>query len=143
MRRWRSQVAGAMAEAGEAALRQLSAAIAALEFLLQRLGVALEHAVGGDAESVLQLEDIAKVIEQGQSEAGIAAQLDRHTRKSGLQTGSIVSGHDLADALPQQDKRLVFHPVLPTRIAETCGPIVRQALALVEGAQRQKTRLRW
>jgi len=44
----------------------------------------------------LDAEELAELIEQGQSEAGIAAQLDLYFRKSGLQSGdqSQQHGHD-------------------------------------------------
>src|SRR5258708_308796 len=78
--------AGAMAEAGKTALRQLRAAIATFQLLLSRLGALLEDAVGGDADGVLDLEELAEFIEHGQSEAGIAAQPDLHAGKGGLQS---------------------------------------------------------
>ena len=60
--------AGAMAEAGEAALRELGAAIAAFEPLLPRLGTTLENAVGGDAEvHTGDAEELAELVEQGRA----------------------------------------------------------------------------
>jgi hypothetical protein len=60
-------------------------AIAALQLFLPRFGTALEDAVGGDAEGILDGEELAELVEQGQSEAGITAQLDLHAWKRGLQ----------------------------------------------------------
>jgi len=52
------------------------------------LGAAQEDRVGRNAQCVLDAEELAELIEQGQSEAGIAAQLDLYFRKSGLQSGT-------------------------------------------------------
>ena len=46
----------------------------------------LEDAIGGDAEGVLDLEELAELVEQGQGETGVAAQLDLHAGKCGLQS---------------------------------------------------------
>ena len=56
----------------------------------------MEDPVGGDAEGILDVEELAELIEQGQSEAGIAAQLDLHAGKRGLQTRHQAQqhGHD-------------------------------------------------
>ena len=53
--------------------------------------------------------------------------------------GIFVAGDDLIDALPQQRDRIMTHTVLLTRVAETCGQPAGQMMALIEGAQRQKT----
>jgi len=85
-----------MAEAGEAALRQLRAAIAPLQLLLPRFGAVLKDAVGGDAEGVLNAEELAELVEERQSKSGVAAQLDLHPGEGGLQTrqDSQQHGHD-------------------------------------------------
>ena len=75
-----------MTKAGEAALREFRATITALQFFLEGLGAALEHAIGRNAQYVLDSEELAELIEQRQSEAGIAAQLDKHAGKSALQS---------------------------------------------------------
>ena len=53
--------------------------------------------------------------------------------------GVFVSGDDLIDALPQQRRRIVLYAVHLTRVAEVFGPIPRQMMALIEGAQGQQT----
>jgi hypothetical protein len=80
--------AGAVAEAGKATLRHLSTAIGTLELFLPRLCVLLllEDAVGEDAGGVLDSEEFAELIEQRQSEAGIAAQFDGDVSEGSLQT---------------------------------------------------------
>ena len=78
--------ASTMAKTGEAALRNSSATIAAGQTFLPRLGAALEDRVGGNAQCILDSEKLAKLIQERQSETGIAAQLDRHARKSGLES---------------------------------------------------------
>ncbi len=75
-----------MAETGEAALWDLGAAIAAGEAFLPQLGSAVEDRIGSNAQCVLDAEKLTELIQQRQSETGIAAQLDRHARKSGLQS---------------------------------------------------------
>jgi hypothetical protein len=64
---------GAMAEAREAALRDLRPPIAPLQLLLARFGAALEDAVGRDAKSILDAEELAELIEQRQGKPGVAA----------------------------------------------------------------------
>src|SRR5581483_9963800 len=85
--------AGAMAEAGEAALRQLRATIAPLQRLLQGLGMALKNRIGRDAESVLNAEELAELVQQRQSKPGIAAQFDRYSGKRGLQARNQAGQH--------------------------------------------------
>ena len=75
-----------MAKTGEAALRDLGAAIAVGEAFLPPLGSAVEDRIGGNAQCVLDAEKLAELVEQRQSEASIAAELDGHARKSGLQS---------------------------------------------------------
>ena len=53
--------------------------------------------------------------------------------------GVFISGDDLIDALPQQRGRVVLHAVRLTRVAEAFGPVPRQMMALIEGAQGQQT----
>ena len=53
--------------------------------------------------------------------------------------GVFVAGDDLIDALPQQRERVVTHAVVLPRIAEACGPVAGQMMALIEGAQGQQT----
>ena len=57
--------AGAMAEAGEAALRELGTAIAVLQLFLPRFGALFKDAVGGNAESILDVEELAELVQQG------------------------------------------------------------------------------
>src|SRR5713226_1800802 len=75
-----------MAEAGKAALWELRTTIASLQLFLPRFGALLEDAVGGDADGILDLEELAELIEQRQSKTGIAAQLDLHAGEGRLQT---------------------------------------------------------
>jgi hypothetical protein len=53
--------------------------------------------------------------------------------------GIFVSGNDLIDALPQERRRIVLHALFLTRVAEAFGPVPRQMMALIEGAQGQQT----
>jgi len=53
--------------------------------------------------------------------------------------GIFVPGHDLIDALPQQRQRIMAHAVILARIAQACGPVAGQTMALIEGAQGQQT----
>ena len=64
----------------------MGAAIAPFQPLLSRLGATLEDAVGGDAEGILDVEELAELVQQGQSETGVATQFDFHAGESGLQT---------------------------------------------------------
>jgi hypothetical protein len=50
------------------------------------LGTTLEDAIGRDAESIGDREELAELIEQGQSKTGIATQLDLYFGKGRLQT---------------------------------------------------------
>ena len=50
-----------------------------------------------------------------------------------------VSGDDLVDALPQQPQRVVTDAMVLPRIAEVIGQIAGQMMALIKGAQGQKT----
>ena len=77
---------GAVAEAGETALRELGTAIAALQLFLPRFGTLFKDAVGGDADGILDVEELAELVEKWQSEAGIATQFDLHVGEGGLQT---------------------------------------------------------
>src|SRR5271157_3134605 len=88
--------AGAVAEAGKAALRELRAAIAPLQLFLPRFGALLEDAVGGDADGILDAEELTELVEKWESETGIAAQLDLHAGEGGLQVGYQAQqhGHD-------------------------------------------------
>src|SRR5205823_10346382 len=56
--------AGAVAEAGKAALRKLRAAIAPFQPLLPRFRAMLEDAVGGDAEGILDRKELAELVKQ-------------------------------------------------------------------------------
>jgi hypothetical protein len=47
-----------------------------LQLLLPPLGATLEDAVGGDAESIGDSEELAELVEQRQSKTGIATQFD-------------------------------------------------------------------
>jgi len=53
--------------------------------------------------------------------------------------GVFVSGDDLVEALPQQRQRVVLNAILVPRIAEQLGQLAGQTMALIEGAQGQKT----
>ena len=75
-----------MAKTGEAALRYSGASIAAGQAFLPPRGAALKDCVGSNAQGILDAEKLAELIEQRQSETGIAAQLDGHARKSGFQS---------------------------------------------------------
>src|SRR5579863_3362328 len=75
-----------MAKTGEAALRNSRAAIAAGETFLSWLGAALKDRVGSNAQCILDAEKLTELVEQWQSETGIASQLDRHAGKSGFQS---------------------------------------------------------
>src|SRR5580693_6434332 len=75
-----------MAKTGEAALRNFGATIAAGQTFLASLGAAVEDRVGGNAQCILDVEKLAELIQQRQSETSIAAQLDGHTRESGFQS---------------------------------------------------------
>src|SRR5438128_1258018 len=140
---------GAMAEAGKTALRHLGAAIAAFQPFLPRFRTTLKDAVGGNAESILDLEELAELVQQGQSKTGVATQPDLHAGEGDLQQGIVaqtigiigvfVSGDDLIDALPQQRWRIVLHALFLTWVAEAFGPVPSQMMALIEGAQRQQT----
>src|SRR5271157_571920 len=48
-------------------------------------------------------------------------------------------GDDLVEALPQQRQRVVLNAILVPRIAEQLGQLAGQTMALIEGAQGQKT----
>src|SRR5256885_1250395 len=87
---------GAMAEAGKTALRHLGAAIAAFQPFLPRFRTTLKDAVGGNAESILDLEELAELVQQGQSKTGVATQPDLHAGKGGLQSRHQAQqhGHD-------------------------------------------------
>jgi hypothetical protein len=52
-------------------------AIAPLQLLLSRFGALLENAVGGDAEGVPNAEEPAELVEEGQSDTGIAVPTSR------------------------------------------------------------------
>ncbi len=78
--------AGAVAEAGEAALRELGAAIAPLQLFLPRFGTLFKDAVGGDADGILDVEELTEPMEKWQSETGVATQFDFHVGERGLQT---------------------------------------------------------
>ena len=73
-----------MAKTGETALRNSGAAIAAGQTFLSRLDPALKDCVGSNAQRILEAEKLAELIEQRQSETGVAAQLDGHAGKSRL-----------------------------------------------------------
>ena len=75
-----------VAEAGEAALRELGTVRAALQLFLPRCGALLEDAVGGDADGIRDVEELTELVEKWQSEAGVAMQLDPHAGEGSLQT---------------------------------------------------------
>ena len=60
------------------------------------------------------------------------------TQTAGI-IGIFISGHNLVNALPQQGQRSVAHTVVLSWIAQACGPVASQMMALIEGTQRQKT----
>ena len=70
--------------------------IAPLQLFLPRFGTLLEDAVRGDAEGVLDAEELAELVQQRQSKTGIAAQLDLHAGEGRLQTRHQAQqqGHD-------------------------------------------------
>lgn len=74
-----------MARTGEAALWDFDVAIAAGETFLPPLGSAVEDRIGSNAQCVLDTEKLTELVEQRQSDASIAAQLDGRARKNGLQ----------------------------------------------------------
>ena len=76
---------GAVAEAGQTALRHLRTAIAALQLLLPWFSTVLEDAVGGHAEGILDVKELTELVEQRQSKTGVAAQFDLYSGKGGLQ----------------------------------------------------------
>jgi hypothetical protein len=88
--------AGAVAEAGEAALRELGTAIAPLQLFLPRFGALFKDAVGGDAEGILEVEELTELVEKWQSKTGVAAQFDLHAGEGGLQARHQAQqhGHD-------------------------------------------------
>jgi len=88
--------ARAVAKAREAALRELRATITALQFFLQRLGAVLKNAIGGNAQCVLDSEELAELIEQRQGKASVTTQLDAHAGKGALQARNDPQqhGHD-------------------------------------------------
>src|ERR1700693_278934 len=88
--------AGTVAEAGKAALREVRVTIAPLQLFRPRFGTLLEDAVRGDAEGVLDAEELAELVQQRQSKTGIAAQLDLHAGEGRLQTRHQAQqqGHD-------------------------------------------------
>src|SRR5437899_11337100 len=77
---------GTVTETGKRALGLPGATIAASEPALETSGAALEDRVGGEADDVLEAEELAEFIEQRQREAGIGTQQDADSRKLLLQT---------------------------------------------------------
>src|SRR3989441_7505867 len=77
---------GTVTETGKRALGLLGATIAASEPALETSGATLEDRVGGEADDVLEAEELAEFIEQRQREAGIGTQQDADSRKLPQQT---------------------------------------------------------
>src|SRR2546430_4606994 len=77
---------GTVTETRKRALGLLGSTIAASEPALETSGATLEDRVGGEADDVLEAEELAEFIEQRQREAGIGTQQDADSRKLLLQT---------------------------------------------------------
>ena len=88
--------AGAVAEAGESCAAGIGCDDSGAATVSAEVRRALEDELAGMPQCVLDAEELAELIEQGQSEAGIAAQLDLHFGKSGLQSRHQAQqhGHD-------------------------------------------------
>src|ERR1700747_1203784 len=56
--------AGAMAEAGEGALGQMGTTIAASQATLQSSGTTTKHDIGGNADGVVNTEELAELIKK-------------------------------------------------------------------------------
>jgi hypothetical protein len=53
--------------------------------------------------------------------------------------GVFISRDDLVEALPQERQGIMLNALVLTRIAEKLGQVTSQMMALIEGAQGQKT----
>jgi hypothetical protein len=93
--------------------------------------------VGGDADGVLDCEELAEPVEQRQSETGVATQLDVHTGEGGLQTrhqaqqhgydAGMTGGVSRPQARRQQASAVAFQ--------DQHGVIHRLAVSAVEEAE--------
>src|SRR6201984_671894 len=64
---------GAMAKAGEGALGQMGTTIAASQATLQSVGTTTKHDIGGNADGVVNAEELAEPIKKRQGETSIGA----------------------------------------------------------------------
>ena len=78
--------AGAMAEAGEGALGEMGATIAASPATLQSGGATTKHDIGGNANGVVNAEELAELIKQRYGKTGIGTQADGDSGKLTQQT---------------------------------------------------------
>jgi hypothetical protein len=126
--------AGAMAEAGKAARWELCTTIAPLQLFLPRLGALLEDAVSGDAEGVLQAEELEDSYRSGRAKpasprsligASGKADCKRGTRRSSMGTDAGMAGgvsraqphRQQASGVALEDQHGVIH-VLATAAVE-------------------------
>src|ERR1700740_79893 len=73
--------AGAMAEAGEGALGEMGTTIAASQATLQSGRTTTKHDIGGNADGVVNAEELAELIKKRQGETSIGTQPDRDSGK--------------------------------------------------------------
>src|SRR6201981_2865758 len=78
--------AGAMAEAGEGALWQMGTTIAASQATLQSSGTTTKHDIGGNADGVVNAEELAELIKNREGKTRIGTQSDRQPGKLTQQT---------------------------------------------------------
>ena len=75
-----------MAKAGEGALGQMGTTIAASQATLQSGGTTTKHDIGGNADGVVNAEELAELIKKRQGETCISAQPDGDSGKLTQQT---------------------------------------------------------
>jgi hypothetical protein len=93
--------------------------------------------VGGDADGVLDCEELAEPVEQRQSETGVATQLDVHTGEGGLQTRHQAQqhGHDAGMTGGVSRPQARRQQASAVALEDQHGVIHRLAVSAVEEAE--------
>jgi hypothetical protein len=124
-----------MAEAGEGALGEMGTTIAASQATLQSGGTTTKHDIGGNADGVVNAEELAELIKKRQGETGIGTQPDRDSGKLTQQTtqdaqeqrhdASMTRGRATAQTgcqqtagMPLEDQERVIHVLVVGSIEE-------------------------
>src|SRR6201987_91591 len=124
-----------MAEAGEGALGQMGTTIAASQAALQSSGTTTKHDIGGNADGVVNAEELAELIKKREGKTSIGPQPDGNSGKLPQQTpqdaqeqrhaasmtggrATTQTGCQQTTGMPLEDQERVIHLLVVSSIEE-------------------------